>query len=229
MKLYGTPASQASRCMWTLAELDLDYELIDVHPYRTTTDPDFLALNPNGKIPVLIDTGRDDGDVVLWESIAINTYLAQTYGERADPSLWPGQTQAQAHALQWSVWVVSSVEPYLAEMWRWRNRDPYRRNTAQVQLTEALQLLDTQLQKAPWMLGDTFSVADINVESYVIRARRGGYDLSQHEALADWIRRCEERPARQAVRAMIRKAEASSYRTPLPSDDTGPLPDDLAI
>ena len=85
LTLYGVPASQASRCMWALEELGVNYQLELVRPYEETNTPELKTLNPNGKIPVLVD-----GDLTLWESLAINLYLAQRYGS----PLWPARVNS---------------------------------------------------------------------------------------------------------------------------------------
>lgn len=113
LKLYGVPASQASRCLWALEELGVEYALETVRPYEDTNSPELKALNPNAKIPVL-----EDGELVLWESLAINLYLARKFGA----PLWPDREEDQTHALQWSIWVVTEAEPHLWEMWMYRHR-----------------------------------------------------------------------------------------------------------
>ncbi|MFP6735032.1 MAG: glutathione S-transferase N-terminal domain-containing protein, partial [Rhodospirillales bacterium] len=76
LKIYGHIISRASRVMWMAEELGLDYDLetIDVHRGDQNT-PDYLALNPNARVPTI-----KDGDTVLWESLAINLYLAKKHG-----------------------------------------------------------------------------------------------------------------------------------------------------
>jgi glutathione S-transferase len=183
--------------MWALEELGLAYELEIVRPYQDTRAASLLAVNPNGKIPVLID-----GDLVLWESLAINLYLAHQYGA----PLWPTAHTEQAIALQWSFWVVTEVEPHLWEMWQARSAtrpDEARARIAEDRLRAALTILDSHLADRNWITDGGFSVADLNLESYIIRARRGGFELTTHTNLWAWIERCEARPARQHVRSKI--------------------------
>lgn len=207
LKLYGVPASQASRCLWALEELGVEYALETVRPYEDTNSPELKALNPNGKIPVL-----EDGELVLWESLAINLYLARKFGA----PLWPDREEDQTHALQWSIWVVTEAEPHLWEMWMYRDRlppderDEARATAAETKLRAALELLDQHLASSPWIVGSAFSVADLNLESYVIRARHSGYDLAEHLHLYSWIERCEARTARKTVREMIEAYERDS-------------------
>src|SRR5271156_6786450 len=108
-KLYGTSRSRSARSLWALEELGVNYE----HLPLTTADTksaDHLKRNPNGHVPVL----EDDG-VVVWESMAINLYLADKYGKN---SLWPSDPAGRAEAYKWSVWAMTEVEPHLVTLLR---------------------------------------------------------------------------------------------------------------
>ncbi len=186
--------------MWALAELDVEYQLELVRPYEETNTPALVALNPNAKIPVLVD-----GDLTLWESLAINLYLAKKFGS----PLWPETELDRAHIVQWSFWVVTEVEPFLWEMWQHRGRlakgerDAARANQAESILHAALETFENYLVSREWVVGQAFSLADLNLESYIIRARHGGYHLARHPNIYSWIERCEARDARKQVRAQI--------------------------
>jgi len=200
VKLYGIPASQASRCLWVLEELDLDYEFQITRPGVETRSDEILRLNPNRRIPVLVDA-----EVVLWESLAINLYLAERYG--AD-RLWSHRVEERAAISQWSFWVANDVEPHLWRLWQEGDRQ------AGTVLSASLEILEAHLSHRDWVVGETFSVADLNLESYIIRARRGNYPLNEHPRLFDWIERCESRPARKRVREMILDYEAAAESAP---------------
>ena len=104
IKLYGITQSRAFRPLWLLEELGLDYEQIALdYRGKALEAADYRALNPNGRIPTLVD-----GDLVLWESMAIDLYLARRYGGGA--GLWPDTIEGEALAWQWSFWVMSEVE-----------------------------------------------------------------------------------------------------------------------
>ena len=179
-----------------LEELSLGYELVVRRPGVDTGDPEVYLPNPNRKIPVL-----EDGPVIVWESLAIKLYLAQRYG--GDP-LYPRDPGERAAVLQWSFWVANEVEPFL---WRyWQEEDA----AAGRQLERSLRILDRCLSDADWVVGRAFSAADLNLESYIVRARRGGYALDRHPHLHRWIERCEARPARRRVRTMIEEFEAGA-------------------
>src|SRR4029077_20675998 len=97
LRLYGNPRSRATRCVWMLEEMGEPYELIEtsVRP-DVLHKPEYLRLNPNARIPTLVD-----GDVVLWESMAINLYLAQKSGP-----MHAASAAATALAAQWSFWAM---------------------------------------------------------------------------------------------------------------------------
>ena len=103
LKIYGVARSRASRVLWMAKELGLDYEHVKVD-FATgeTRRPEHLALNPNGHIPVI-----DDDGFVLWESMAINLYLAKKYGAGG---LYPARLEDEARAWQWSFWGMTEVE-----------------------------------------------------------------------------------------------------------------------
>ena len=100
--LYGVPRSRAMRALWMLEELGVPYENVTTSFIGETRTPEFLKLNPNGHIPVL-----RDGDLVVWESLAINLYLAMKYGKGG---LWPASQADQGRAIQWSLWAMTTVE-----------------------------------------------------------------------------------------------------------------------
>src|SRR5580692_7051923 len=103
LKIYGVARSRAFRTLWMAKELGLDYEHVKVDfAIGETRTPAHLALNPNGHVPVI-----DDDGFVVWESMAINLYLAKKY---ADGSLYPSRVEDEARTWQWSFWGMTEVE-----------------------------------------------------------------------------------------------------------------------
>ena len=159
LTLYGITQSRAFRPLWLLHELGLAYEHIRLD-YRgdDLKDPDFLAINPNGRIPVLVD-----GDLVLWESMAINLYLAQRY--RDDSGLWPEDIAGEAQARQWSFWVMTEVEAALLKVLMHRRvlppdrRDPDKAKHNLGLLKAPFRVLDRALAGRDYLLGGQFTVA----------------------------------------------------------------------
>src|SRR6202008_300942 len=103
LKIYGVARSRAFRTLWMAKELGLDYEHIKVD-FATgdTRLPEHLVLNPNGHVPVI-----DDDGFILWESMAINLYLAKRYDRSG---LYPPRLEDEARAWQWSFWGMTEVE-----------------------------------------------------------------------------------------------------------------------
>src|SRR5262245_17063120 len=101
LKLFGQTRSRASRSLWMLEEIGIPYEHMPVRPYTESQSAEYLHINPNGHIPSL----EDDG-FVLWESLAINMYLAETY---AGAPLWPAGAKDHALVYQWSLWAANEI------------------------------------------------------------------------------------------------------------------------
>ena len=102
--LYGIPQSRTSRCLWLLEELGVPYENVPVSFIGDAQKPDFLKINPNGRVPAL-----DDDGLVLFESLAINLHLARKYD--GGKGLWPKTADDQSRAVQWSIWAMTELEP----------------------------------------------------------------------------------------------------------------------
>src|SRR5262249_53307767 len=164
LKIYGVARSRAARVLWMAKELGLDYEHIKVD-FATgeTRSPAHLALNPNGHVPVI-----DDDGLILWESMAINLYLAKKYGMGA---LYPSHLEDEARAWQWSIWGMTEVErPLLTAMMNRMvypedKRDLAAADAAEKTLAQPLGVLDGALAGTPYLLGGDFTVADLNVAS----------------------------------------------------------------
>jgi glutathione S-transferase len=204
LKIYGVARSRAARVLWMAKELGLDYEHIKVD-FATgeTRRPEHLALNPNGHIPVI-----DDDGFVLWESMAINLYLAKKYDRSR---LYPAGLEDQARAWQWSLWGVTEVErPVLTAMFNRAilpesQRDAAAADQAEKTLAQPLGVLDGVLGRAAYLLGDQFTVADLNVASILAWARPAQIHMGPFPRVAEWLKNCAERPAARAVRQMQRE------------------------
>ena len=196
LKIYGWKRSRAIRCIWTLEELGLDYEQVPLNPHAgETRTPEYLALNPSGKIPTLVHD-----DFVLTESIAINHYLASTF----PGSLVPRDTRALARLQQWTSWAVTELEPPMVAIMR-----EGRRSTEQIDQTrianshaEVHQTVDRILerhlaQQSQILPGSDFTLADLNVACVVNSMPMLGLDLAPHPKVAAWLQRCLARPAWQ--------------------------------
>src|ERR1700757_4831376 len=158
LKIYGVARSRTFRTLWMAKELGLDYEhaKIDFATGESRT-PAHLALNPNGHVPVI-----DDDGFVLWESMAINFYLAKKYGTG---TLYPTRLEDEARAWQWSFWGMTEVErPVLTALFNRAilpedKRDTAAADAAEKTLAAPLTVLDGALGQSANLLGERFTVA----------------------------------------------------------------------
>ena len=205
LKVYGAPYSRAGRTVWMAEELGEPYELISKNP-RTgeTRAPEMLALNPNGHVPVI-----EDGDFVLWESMAINLYLAQKRNK-----LWPSGVEDQALASQWSFWVMTEVEPPLISILMNSmflpedQRDAGAVTKGMEALKAPMAVLNAALDGTDYLLGKAFSVADLNVCSVLGFAHYFQFDFSPYPNVGAWLQRCASRPAHQKMAELAQQAMA---------------------
>ena len=204
IKIYGVARSRAARVLWMAKELGIDYEHIKVD-FATgeTRRPEHLALNPNGHVPVI-----DDDGFILCESMAINLYLAKKYGAGG---LYPSSLQDEARAWQWSFWGMTEVErPLLTALMNRavypdKQRDAAAADTAEWALAQPLGVLEGALARSANLLGDRFTVVDLNVASILAWARPAQIDMAAFPKVAEWLKNCAERPAARATRQLQRE------------------------
>ena len=198
IKLYGITGSRALRSIWCLEEVGAEYELVPTHFIGDSKKPDYLAINPNGRIPALVD-----GDLTLVESMAINLNLARKYGGE----LWPSSESDQALAIQWSFWGITEIEPHLMAILIHRimlpedKRDPKIADAGERDIARPLKVLEAHLRDRDTTLGGDFSIADLNVASVLSMAAMVGLDLSGSEKVSSWLARCTSRPSMARARA----------------------------
>jgi glutathione S-transferase len=201
IKLYGMPRSRAMRPLWMLEELGVPYENVPVGLDGETRKPEFLRLNPNGHIPVL-----QDGDLVLWESLAINLYLARKY----DKTLWPKTVEDEGRTYQWSLWAMTELEePILTALLHRRvypedKRDAKKAADATERAKKPLGVLEGALAGREYLLGSDFSVTDLNVAAVLVWGPMAGIELKETPNVAAWHGRCTGRPAFARLQQVIR-------------------------
>jgi glutathione S-transferase len=203
LRLYGNPRSRASRCLWMLEEMGEPYELVEKSTRADALQSDeYLRLNPNARIPTLVD-----GELVLWESMAINLYLAQKY---EGPMHCAGPA-ALGLAAQWSFWAMLETEGLLLDFLNHRAvlpefaRDASHAERDEMLLRKPLQVLNGALRERGHLAGGGFSVADLNVASILVWGKMGRLDLSPHPEVARWLDACLARPAYGRVRERSKK------------------------
>ena len=197
IKIYGSRRSRTTRCLWALEELNLEYEHVDLdHLAGDTQTDEYRAINPAAKIPTLVD-----GDLVLFESMAINLYLARAYGQGG---LWPDGNHAQALALQWSFWAVAEAEPSIVVIAVERvfkpapARDLAKAEAAENALKPRIGVLNRKLEETGEYLTEAgFTIADLNVASILGSIRMSGMDLGPWPKVNTWLESALSRPAYQ--------------------------------
>lgn len=199
LKIYGIVASRALRPLWAAEELGLPYEHIPLHYQAPELKQEpYLSMNPNGQIPILEDRG-----LVLYESLAITLYLAQTYGQG---TLWPADAAQRARVLQWTLWAATEAEPPARQWFQHtqflpqQQRQPALAEAGLARARSKVALLDGLLQRQDYLVGEAFTVADLNVCAVLQRLPAIAAGAAPH-ALA-WHQRCLQRPAMQRVQAL---------------------------
>jgi glutathione S-transferase len=201
--LYGGSGGRASRSLLALEELGVAYRHVALKPWDNPADKETLRrLNPNARVPVL-----DDGGLIVWESMAVNLYLADRYGSAP---LWPAEPRGRAVVYQWSLWGQTEIDV----MARHRDRFsgvPERVARASAELQDRLTILDAALQDRAYLLGAEFTLADLNLASTLIEPwemDNPGANAAIHPgdptfpAVGAWLARCTGRPSWARVRAL---------------------------
>jgi glutathione S-transferase len=207
LRIYGIARTRAFRALWVAKELGLDYQHLPIEIGDDgAKSPEFLAINPNGRLPVIVD-----GDFVLFESLAITLYLAKKH---SSGKLYPGSLEGEARAWQWSLWAVTEVDRGV-NIWSLHavRLPPAERNNALREealkvLVSPFKVLDAAVAQRPYLLGSEFTVADLNVAAVISRAV--DMDLSVWPHLKVWLARCLDRPAAQEALALKNKADAET-------------------
>ena len=187
MKLYWYPRTRASRAVWMLEEAGLEYER--VHLNLTDPDyspsPEFLAASPMGKVPAL-----EDGPARLADSAAICLYIADRY---APGALAPATDHPdRGRFLYWMFFAPGAMEPAMAEkIGGWQ---PNRRAHGWGDFDTMIHTLETGLATGPWLMGDTFTAADVMVGSTAAFMKM--FDLMPgSDSIEAYLERCLARPA----------------------------------
>ncbi|SEE34670.1 glutathione S-transferase family protein [Pseudomonas anguilliseptica] len=191
-KVYGDYRSgNCYKVKLMLHLLDQPYEWIPIDILKGETQSDaFLTKNPNGKIPVL---ELEDG-TCLWESNAILNFLADS------SAFLPSEPRLRTQVLQWQFFEQYSHEPYVAvaRFIQLYQGLPEARcseyEECHVRGHKALKVMEKQLQRTPYLVGENFSIADIALYAYTHVADEGGFDLAPYPAIRTWLARVASHP-----------------------------------
>jgi glutathione S-transferase len=189
-----------------LEEMGTPYELIEKSTQPEDLQaPDYLRLNPNARIPTLVD-----GGVTIWESMAINIYLSEKY----EGPMHSGGPEALGLAAQWSFWAMLEMESLLLDLLFHRallpefSRDPSCAARDELLLQRPLAVLNAALKGREFLGASGFAVADLNVASILVWGRMARLGLSDHPEVKRWLEGCLARPAYRRVRDLGRPRTA---------------------
>jgi glutathione S-transferase len=202
LKLYGIARSRGFRNIWALEEAGIPYEHVQVGfdgGEMSVSAPWFAAINPAKRIPVI----EDDG-LVLTESLAINLYIAKTYA----PAIYPSDRISEAKVLQWTLFAATELErPFGLYVYNTYLYPPEKRSAeaaaaALAEVMPRLQILDAALASTGHVVGNGFTVADLNIGGVLYTGWSNGFDFSSTPNVAAWLERCYERPAALKARKL---------------------------
>ncbi len=196
LKLYGQYRSRTFRVCWLLKESSIPYEHVNVTinvPNATAKEDWYCALNPNARIPTI-----DDDGFVMWESAAINFYLAEKYKS----PLFPTDMAGKGRALQWAYFIANDVESnmVLVFLHRFRlpaeQRNPKLADEAEPKLLAKMKVLEEHLNKSPYFQGAQWGMTDFMVASVMYSLVEMNYDkLAQFPKLKAFLAASAARPA----------------------------------
>lgn len=193
LKLYGGIKNRGRRCYWLARELGLEIEAVEIDlKAGEHKSPEFMKLNPNGQVPVL-----DDDGFILYESLAINLYLAKKMGG----PLAAASPDEEGLMTQWSFWVVTQVEHLLIEILDHRimlpegARNATMADAAWERLQKPLGILETVLTDCDYLVANRFTVADLNVSIVMSLINRLSLDITRYPNVRAWLDTCLGRPA----------------------------------
>lgn len=203
-ELYSWPRSSGTRVAWALEELGIPYKYVELDPQKQEhLSPKYLAVNPHGKVPALIDDNQR-----FFESAAILLHLGEKYGVKKH--LWPAAgDQAHADALCWTVWAMTEFGSYMMQYlyhgldtpfsYSPEDRSPAAAEYSLSQLKRNLDALEARLGDRDYLLGG-FSLVDVAAGSVLALGIKFGLGLERHPRTAAWCKRCTERPAFKRAR-----------------------------
>jgi glutathione S-transferase len=193
---YYSPMSSATRIHWALEELGVPYEKIKLDlAAGEQRKPEYLALNPNGKVPLLVADGTP-----IFESLAILIYLGETYG--VDKGLYPAPGPARAEALKWMAWANVTMAEAVGRIIRntidrfpEEQRNAKAGEAAKHDLLELWKIVDHAMEGKNHLVGDHFTLVDLAVGGFAAITARFGVDLSSLKNVQRWTGPIMSRPA----------------------------------
>ena len=196
LKIFGGAKSRAIRSLWAIEETGVAYEHFPINSLKEMRAPSFLNINPNGRIPALLD-----GETAIFESMCINIYLADNYA----PTLLANDAEVRLKTMQWSFWAISEIEPLQMDILnntKFLQKDkrlPAVAELAYKRINRPLKVLEEHIAENRWLTGPSFSLADLNLSSVLLLLELARFDYSAFPKTRGWLDRCYARPALKAA------------------------------
>lgn len=200
--LYASTTPNVLKVILMLEETGLDYALKPINVWKGEQfDPSFAALNPNSKVPVIVDHDDRDGPYVVFESVAILIYLAEKTGR-----FLPASRRARHDVMQWLIFQAANIGPANGQFNHFERfagpGNDYSMSRHTTELKRLYDVMEKRLGETPFLGGNDYSIADMATFPWVlIQSRRLGANFpfldrhsGRHPCIAAWLTRCEERP-----------------------------------
>ncbi|TCU34522.1 glutathione S-transferase family protein [Rhizobium azibense] len=211
LTIYGVYRSRAARVYWTAEELNIAFTSVPVIQAKrldnplapdapiNTLSPEFIAINPMAQIPSI-----KDGELVMHESLAINLYLVRKHGGPIS-----GKTVEEDGLLtMWTVWALAELEPHTVRIVVTYDNEHENTEAGKAAIDVAcrsmkrpLAVLEKHLTNKQWIVGDRFTVADLNVAEVLRYGQTEQALFDAHPKVSAWLKRCQSRPAYLAMQA----------------------------
>jgi glutathione S-transferase len=189
---YYAPMSTASITELVLEELGVPCEKVKLDLQKgDTKKPEYLALNPNGRVPCLVHDGTP-----LWESAALTMYLGEMFG--VERKLYPAPGPKRGEAMKWIVWTNVTLGDAVAR--NTPNLSPEEQKNAKAGIARCLRILNESLEGKQFLVGE-YTVADTHLNSFCDWLRHMQIDFTPFANVNGWSDRCRARPAYQKLMA----------------------------
>ena len=203
IELYTWTTPNGYKPVIALEELGLEYQLRPINiGAGDQQKPEYLRINPNGKIPALIDHDHPNGPVSVFESAAILIYLAEKTGK-----LLPREEPGRSRVMEWVMFQMSAVGPMLGQLGHFRNaaeKIPYAIDRYQKEQERIYRVLDGRLGEGEY-LADEYSIADVCTFPWIAMSKRFGVPVDGYPNLSRWVDAVDARPAvKRAFEAKIK-------------------------
>jgi len=191
LRLLGRATSgNVQKVVFFLNQEGIEYEREDYGRQFGNTGGDYLKMNPNGKVPTLVDD-----DLVVWESNTILRYLAT----RHDSDLYPSDAAARTHVERWMDWLLASLNFHYVTVFKGAKQSEEERDSGYAasakEVSTQLGLLDQHLSGKKWLAGDALSLAECSLGPVVHRCLGFDIDRPGYAHLEDWQKRLLDNPA----------------------------------